>query len=158
MITALSFASFRFFLVEQSASTLYGFLILMLYLCSIKRADKNGQNFKVCSYIAASEISLHWKLQKIFSYDMLTQHMWCWFYEILFCMQGNDFTTTGWAPAYILIIKKVDNCRCIHILQSRNIFFTAKDVSAQGNLFLLVSGWKKSVVPDTYKTFWRNMH
>lgn len=95
LITALSFASFRFFLVEQSASTLYGFLILMLYLCSIKRADKNGQNFKVCSYIAASEISLHWKLQKIFSYDMLTQHMWCWFYEILFCMQGNDFTTTG---------------------------------------------------------------
>ena len=40
----------------------------------------------------------------------------------------------------IFIIKKVDNGRCIHIFQFRNIFFAAKDVSAHGNLFLLISG------------------
>ena len=72
--------------------------------------------------------------------DTLTEHMWFWFYKMLFCRQRNNFTTTGRTLAYIFIIKKVDNGRCIHIFQFRNIFFAAKDVSAHGNLFLLISG------------------
>lgn len=32
--------------------------------------------------------------------------------------------------AYIFIIKKTDNGRCIHIFQLGNIFFATKDVSA----------------------------
>ena len=56
--------------------------------------------------------------------------MWFWFYKMLFCRQRNNFTTTGRTLAYIFIIKKVDNGRCIHIFQLGNIFFAAKDVSA----------------------------
>ena len=33
-----------------------------------------------------------------------------------------------------------DNGRCIHIFQLGNIFFGTKDVSAQGDLFILISG------------------
>ena len=104
------------------------------------------------------EISLPKEAKKIYSYDTLTEHMWFWFYKMLFCRQRNNLTTTGRALAYIFIIKKTDNGRCIHIFQLGNIFFATKDVSAQGNLFLLISGGKKTIVPDTYKTFWRNMH
>ena len=35
------------------------------------------------------------------SYDTLTEHMWFWFYKMLFCRQRNNLTTTGRALAYI---------------------------------------------------------
>jgi len=65
-----------------------------------------------------------------FCYDSLTEHMWFRFYKMLFCRQRNNLTTTGRTLAYIFIIKKTDNGRCIHIFQLGNIFFAAKDVSA----------------------------
>ncbi len=68
--------------------------------------------------------------KKIYSYDTLTEHMWFRFYKMLFCRQRNNLTTTGRALAYIFIIKKTDNGRCIHIFQLGNIFFATKDVSA----------------------------
>ena len=76
------------------------------------------------------EISLLKEAKKIYSYDTLTEHMWFWFYKMLFCRQRNNLTTTGRALAYIFIVKKTDNGRCIHIFQFGNIFFAAKDVSA----------------------------
>ena len=67
------------------------------------------------------EISLPKEAKKIYSYDTLTEHMWFWFYKMLFCRQRNNLTTTGRALAYIFIIKKTDNGRCIHIFQLGNI-------------------------------------
>ena len=45
------------------------------------------------------EISLPKEAKKIYSYDTLTEHMWFWFYKILFCRQRNNLTTTGRALA-----------------------------------------------------------
>ena len=53
------------------------------------------------------EISLPKEAKKIYSYDTLTEHMWFWYYKMLFCRQRNNFTTTGRALAYIFIIKKI---------------------------------------------------
>ena len=78
----------------------------------------------------ASETSLLKEAKKTFCYDSLTEHMWFWFYKMLFCGQRNNLTPTGRTLAYIFIIKKTDNGRCIHIFQLGNIFFAAKDVSA----------------------------
>ena len=78
----------------------------------------------------APEISLPKEAKKIYSYDTLTEHMGFGFYKMLFCRQRNNPATTGRALAYIFIIKKTDNGRCIHIFQLGNIFFAAKDVSA----------------------------
>ena len=78
----------------------------------------------------ASETSLLKEAKKTFCYDSLTEHMWFWFYKMWFCRQRNNLTTTGRTLAYIFIIKKTDNGRCIHIFQLGNIFFATKDVSA----------------------------
>lgn len=51
----------------------------------------------------ASETSLLKEAKKIFCYDSLTEHMWFRFYEMLFCGQRNNLTTTGRALAYIFI-------------------------------------------------------
>ena len=47
------------------------------------------------------EISLPKEAKKIYSYDTLTEHMWFWFYKMLFCRQRNNLTTTGRTLAYI---------------------------------------------------------
>ena len=54
------------------------------------------------------EISLPKEAKKIYSYDTLTEHMWFWFYKMLFCRQRNNLTTTGRTLAYIFIVKKTD--------------------------------------------------
>ena len=87
----------------------------------------------------ASETSLLKEAKKTFCYDSLTEHMWFWFYKMLFCRQRNNLTTTGRTLAYIFIIKKTDNGRCIYIFQPENVFLTAKDVSAYGNLCIFIS-------------------
>ncbi len=51
------------------------------------------------------EISLPKEAKKIYSYDTLTEHMWFWFYKMLFCRQRNNLTTTGRALAYIFLLK-----------------------------------------------------
>ena len=38
------------------------------------------------------EISLPKEAKKIYSYDTLTEHMWFWFYKMLFCRQRNHLT------------------------------------------------------------------
>lgn len=85
------------------------------------------------------EISLPKEAKKIYSYDTLAEHMWIWFYKMLFCRQRNNLTTTGRTLAYIFIIKKTDNGRCIYFFQPENVFLTAKDVSAYGNLCIFIS-------------------
>ena len=50
-------------------------------------------------------LSLHDALP-IYSYDTLTEHMWFWFYKMLFCRQRNNLTTTGKTLAYIFIMKE----------------------------------------------------
>ena len=60
------------------------------------------------------EISLPKEAKKIYSYNMLTEHMWFWFYKMLFCRQRNNLTTTGRALAYIFITQTshLNKCLC----------------------------------------------
>ena len=70
----------------------------------------------------------------------------------------NHFSATGRTPAYIYVIQQLYHFSGISFFQCRNIFFTSKQISTVRHLFALVSARQQTIVPDSDKTFWWNMH
>ena len=74
------------------------------------------------------------------------------------CTYRNDPSATGWAFTDIPVIEKPDDCRGIQILQPGQILFTAKEITAQSDLTILITRRQKTIVTDPDEPFGRDMH